>query len=253
MKKREILEREGATKRGKNSQKTVPFDKPSASQFKSLSHAPATLRTDGIRCKFSANREAKQKSRLIGMCRNFRRSIVTAAGFEGTGIMILGMTTFTFVHVVLSLIGIFSGFVVVFGLLAGKRLDGWTALFLVSTVATSVTGFLFPFHRFLPSHGVGILSVLVLAIAILARYPLHLAGAWRRIYAVTAVISLYLNVFVLIAQAFQKVPGLKAIAPTQSEPPFLVTQAVALALFVLLGFVAAIRFRNEPVRTARTA
>jgi hypothetical protein len=163
--------------------------------------------------------------------------------------MILGMTTFTFVHVVLSLIGIFSGFVVVFGLLAGKRLDGWTAPFLVSTVATSVTGFLFPFHRFLPSHGVGILSLLVLAIAILARYPLHLAGAWRRIYALTAVISLYLNVFVLIAQVFQKVPGLKATAPTQSEPPFLVTQAVALAVFVLLGIGAAIRFRSEPVRT----
>ena len=164
--------------------------------------------------------------------------------------MILGMTTFTFVHVVLSLIGIFSGFVVVFGLLAGKRLDGWTALFLVSTVATSVTGFLFPFHRFLPSHGVGILSLLVLAIAILARYALHLAGAWRRIYAATAVISLYLNVFVLIAQAFQKVPGLKAMAPTQSEPPFLVTQAVALAVFVLLGIGAAIRFRNELFRMA---
>ena len=164
--------------------------------------------------------------------------------------MILGMTTFTFVHVMLSLIGIFSGFVVVFGLLAGKRLDGWTALFLVSTVATSVTGFLFPFHRFLPSHGVGILSLLVLAIAILARYALHLAGAWRRIYAATAVISLYLNVFVLIAQAFQKVPGLKAMAPTQSEPPFFVTQAVALAVFVLLGLGAAIRFRNELVRMA---
>lgn len=164
--------------------------------------------------------------------------------------MILGMTTFTFVHVVLSLIGIFSGFVVVFGLLAGKWLDGWTALFLVSTVATSVTGFLFPFHRFLPSHGVGILSLLVLAIAILARYPFHLAGAWRRIYGVTAVISLYLNVFVLIAQAFQKVPGLKAMAPTQSEPPFLVAQAVALAVFVLLGIGAAIKFRSEPARTA---
>jgi hypothetical protein len=160
------------------------------------------------------------------------------------------MTTFTFVHVVLSLIGIFSGFVVVFGLLAGKWLDGWTALFLLSTVATSVTGFLFPFHRFLPSHGVGILSLLVLAIAILARYPFHLAGAWRRIYGVTAVISLYLNVFVLIAQAFQKVPGLKAMAPTQSEPPFLVTQAVALAVFVLLGIGAAIKFRSEPARTA---
>ena len=164
--------------------------------------------------------------------------------------MILGMTTFTFVHVMLSLIGIFSGFVVVFGLLAGKRLDGWTALFLVSTVATSVTGFLFPFHRFLPSHGVGILSLLMLGIAILARYPFHLSGAWRRIYAATAVISLYLNVFVLIAQAFQKVPGLKAMAPTQSEPPFFVTQAVALAVFVLLGLGAAIRFRNELVRMA---
>ena len=164
--------------------------------------------------------------------------------------MILGMTTFTFVHVMLSLIGIFSGFVVVFGLLAGKRLDGWTALFLVSTVATSGTGFLFPFHRFLPSHGVGILSLLVLGIAILARYPFHLSGAWRRIYAATAVISLYLNVFVLIAQAFQKVPGLKAMAPTQSEPPFFVTQAVALAVFVLLGLGAAIRFRNELFRMA---
>ena len=163
--------------------------------------------------------------------------------------MILGMTTFTFVHVVLSLIGIFSGFVVVFGLLAGKRLDGWTALFLVSTVATSVTGFLFPFHRFLPSHGVGILSLLVLAIAILARYPLHLAGAWRRIYAVTAVISLYLNVFVLIAQAFQKVPGLKAMAPTQSEPPFVIAQLVVLALFVALATVATKRFAHAPLRT----
>src|ERR1700693_3975177 len=136
--------------------------------------------------------------------------------------MILGMTTFTFVHVMLSLIGIFSGFVVVFGLLAGKRLDGWTALFLVSTVLTSVTGFLFPFHRFLPSHGVGIVSLIVLAVAILARYAFHLACAWRPISAVTAVIALYLNVFVLIAQAFQKVPALKAMAPTQSQPPSLV-------------------------------
>src|SRR5882757_6727173 len=148
--------------------------------------------------------------------------------------MILGMTTFTFVHVVLSLIGIFSGFVVVFGLLAGKRLDGWTAIFLVSTVATSVTGFLFPFHRFLPSHGVGIVSLLVLAVAVLARYAFRLAGAWRRTYVVTAMIALYLNVFVLIAQAFQKVPALKAMAPTQSEPPFLVSQVVCMAVFIAL-------------------
>ena len=128
--------------------------------------------------------------------------------------MILGMTTFTFVHVVLSLIGIFSGFVVVFGLLAAKQLDGWTALFLVTTVLTSATGFLFPFHTFLPSHGVGIVSLIVLAIAIFARYVRQLAGAWRRTYVITAIVALYLNVFVLIAQLFLKVPALKAMRAT---------------------------------------
>src|SRR4051794_19837176 len=112
--------------------------------------------------------------------------------------MIFGMTTstFTLLHVALSLIGIFSGFVVAFGLLKAKRLDGWTALFLATTVATSVTGFGFPFDHFLPSHGVGVISLVVLAVAILARYALHLAGAWRWIYAVSAMIALYLNVFV---------------------------------------------------------
>ncbi len=158
--------------------------------------------------------------------------------------MILGMTTLTFVHVVLSLIGIFSGFIVMFGLFAGKRLDGWTTIFLVSTVATSVTGFLFPFHRFLPSHGVGIVSLIVLAVAILARYTFDLAGAWRRTYVISAMISLYLNVFVLVAQLFQKVPALKAMAPTQSEPPFLVAQLVVMALFVALTIAAALRFRS---------
>jgi hypothetical protein len=159
--------------------------------------------------------------------------------------MILGMTTLAFVHVVLSLIGIFSGFIVMFGLFAGKRLDGWTTIFLVSTVATSVTGFLFPFHRFLPSHGVGIVSLIVLAIAILARYTFDLAGAWRRTYVNSAMIALYLNVFVLVAQAFQKVPVLKAMAPTQSEPPFLVTQLVVIALFVAFTIAAALRFRPK--------
>jgi hypothetical protein len=164
--------------------------------------------------------------------------------------MIFGMTTFTFVHVVISLIGILSGLVVVFGLLAAKRLDGWTALFLASTVATSVTGFLFPFHKFMPSHGVGIVSMIVLAIAILARYGLHLTGVWRRTYVISAVIALYLNVFVLIAQLFQKVPALKEKAPTQSEPPFLVSQLVVMAIFVVLAIGAAIKFRSEAVRTA---
>src|SRR6202166_5475715 len=118
--------------------------------------------------------------------------------------MVFGMTlsTFTLVHVVLSLVGIGSGLVVLFGLLAGKRLAGWTGLFLATTVATSVTGFGFPFDHFLPSHGVGILSLLVLAVAILALYSFHLAGAWRRIYVICAVIALYLNGFVLVVQAF---------------------------------------------------
>jgi hypothetical protein len=160
--------------------------------------------------------------------------------------MILG--AFTLFHVLLSLAGIISGFVVAFGLLTAKRLEGWTAVFLWTTVATSATGFLFPFHRFLPSHALGILSLIVLAVAFYARYTRQLAGAWRRTYAVTAMIALYLNVFVLVAQLFMKVPALKALAPTQSEPPFKMTQLVVLAIFVVLGVFATLRFRNEQLR-----
>ena len=155
------------------------------------------------------------------------------------------MITFTMVHVIISLIGIASGFVVMIGLLTGRRLNGWAALFLASTVATSVTGFFFPFHGFTPAIAVGIISLFLLAIAILARYGRRLAGAWRWIYVVTAMMALYLNFFVLIVQLFQKVPALKALAPTQSEPPFLVTQLFALAAFVVLTIVAAIKFRIE--------
>jgi hypothetical protein len=169
--------------------------------------------------------------------------------------MILGMTTstFTFVHVLLSLIGIGSGFVVIFGLLNGKRLDGWTAVFLATTVTTSVSGFGFPFDHLLPSHKVGILSLMVLLVAILARYAFHLAGAWRRIYAISAVVALYFNVFVGVVQAFLKVPALHALAPQQTESPFLVTQLVVLVIFVLIGIMAAKRFRDEPVRAAARA
>jgi hypothetical protein len=156
----------------------------------------------------------------------------------------------TLVHVVLSLAGIGSGFIVVFGLIAAKRLDGLTALFLATTVATSLTGFLFPFHKLLPSHVVGIVSLVVLAIAILARYARHLTGAWRWIYAANVVIGLYLNVFVLVAQAFQKVPTLKAMAPTQSEAPFVVAQVVVMALFVVLGILAVKRFHDRTGRGA---
>ena len=155
------------------------------------------------------------------------------------------MDTFTLVHVIISLIGIGSGLVVMVGLLTGRRLNGWTALFLASTVATSVTGFFFPFHGFTPAIAVGIISLFLLAVALLARYGRRLVGAWRWIYVVTAMVALYLNVFVLIVQLFQKVPALKALAPTQSEPPFLVTQLFVLALFIVLTIVAAIKFRIE--------
>lgn len=159
--------------------------------------------------------------------------------------MILGMSieTFTLVHVVISLVGIGSGFVVLFGMLSGKRLDAWTALFLATTVLTSVTGFGFPFDQLLPSHKVGIISLVVLALAITARYSLHMAGAWRRVYVITAVIALYLNTFVLVVQSFLKVPALRAMAPTQAEPPFAMAQGLVLLVFVVLGTLAAKRFR----------
>jgi hypothetical protein len=164
--------------------------------------------------------------------------------------MLLGMTAFTLFHVALSLVGILSGFIVVFGLLTGKRLDGWTALFLVTTVLTSVTGFLFPFHKLLPSHILGVLSLIALAVAIFARYGRELAGGWRRGYVISSVIALYFNVFVLVAQLFMKVPALKAMAPTQSEPPFKVAQLIVLVVFVALTIGAAKNFRNEQLRTA---
>jgi hypothetical protein len=155
---------------------------------------------------------------------------------------------FTLVHVLLSLVGIASGFVVVFGLLTARRLDGWTALFLASTVATSLTGFGFPFHRLMPSHIIGIISLGVLGVAIIARYARRLAGAWRWIYVVCAVIALYLNFFILIVQAFLKVPALKAMAPTQSEPPFVVAQLVALVMFVVFGIAGTIRSYPEALK-----
>ena len=158
--------------------------------------------------------------------------------------------TFTKIHVVISLIGILTGLVVLFGLIGGRRLNRWTAWFLVTTVATSVTGFFFPFHGVTPGIIVGIISLLLLAVAIFARYFRRFVGAWRWIYVVTAMIALYLNVFVLIAQLFQKVPSLKALAPTQTEPPFLVAQLSTLLIFVLLTIAATIRFRRENLRSA---
>jgi uncharacterized membrane protein SirB2 len=144
--------------------------------------------------------------------------------------------------VILSLIGIFAGLVVLAGMFGSKKLDGWTALFLATTVLTSVTGFFFPADKLLPSHIVGILSLVVLAVTLVALYGYRLAGSWRWIYVSGAVLALYLNVFVGVVQAFAKVPVLKALAPTQSEPPFLVAQLVVLVIFVVLGIVAARKF-----------
>jgi hypothetical protein len=162
--------------------------------------------------------------------------------------MILGMSlsTLTLVHVVISLIGIVSGIIVMFGLLGSNRMTGWTALFLLTTILTSATGFLFPFTQLLPSHMVGILSLVLLAIACVALYGMKLSGAGRWIYVVTAMISLYLNIFVLIIQGFLKVDALKALAPTQTEPPFMVIQGVVLVFFVIVIIGASRRFRPAP-------
>jgi hypothetical protein len=164
----------------------------------------------------------------------------------------ISLSTYTAIHVAISLIGLASGFVVLAGLLNGKRLDVWTAVFLVSTLATSLTGFGFPFQEILPSHIVGAVSVVLLALAIVARYRQEMEGGWRAVYVITAVTSLYLNVFVLIVQLFLKIPMLKDLAPTQSEPPFFIAQGLTLVVFVWLGYQATVRFGDE-VRTRMTA
>ena len=156
---------------------------------------------------------------------------------------------YTVIHTLISLVAIFTGLVVLFGMLGGKRLDGWTKWFLVTAVATTITGFFFPFHGFTPAIGLGIISLPFLALTIFARYPKHLAGPWRWIYVIGAVICLYFNLFVAVVQTFEKIPALHAMAPTQTEPPFKLTQLVVLLVSVLLAIVAAIRFRPEPIRT----
>jgi hypothetical protein len=160
--------------------------------------------------------------------------------------MILGLSlsTFTSVHVLISLVGIVAGFNVLFAMLGGKHLGGWAALFLATTILTSATGFLFPFTTLLPSHIVGIISLVVLAIALIALYVFKLAGPWRWIYVVTAVVALYFNSFVGVVQAFQKISFLHSLAPQQSEPPFVAAQLALLALFIVLGVLAVRRFRH---------
>src|SRR5208282_5782447 len=134
-------------------------------------------------------------------------------------------------------------------LLTAKRMDGWTGIFLVTTVLTSITGFGFPFDHLLPSHILGILSLVVLGLAIPARYVFHLNGAWRRVYVIGSALALYFNVFVLVVQGFEKVPALNALAPTQKEPPFMIAQFIVLLIFITLTVFATRRFHPERVRT----
>ena len=157
--------------------------------------------------------------------------------------MVLGMSleSFTLIHVLISLVGIASGLVVLYGFLTNRRLHAWTAVFLLTTALTSLTGFLFPFTAATPAIKLGIISLVVLAVAIVTRYVQHLT--WRKTYVIAACIALYFNVFVLVVQSFEKVPSLKAIAPTQKEPPFAAAQITVLLVFVVLTIFAVKRFR----------
>ncbi len=173
--------------------------------------------------------------------------------------MIIGMSTelFTTIHVIITLVAIAAGLIVLIGMLGSRRMGGWTALFLLMTILTSVTGFMFPIKGFTPALAVGAISLVLLAIALLARYGKHLAGNWRWIYVATAVAALWFNVFVLIVQAFEKVAMLNPHAP-QVGPPFpepqntqfAITQGVALAILAVLGLIAVVRFRPAPAPAA---
>ncbi|HWF04206.1 MAG TPA: hypothetical protein VHA06_10990 [Candidatus Angelobacter sp.] len=163
--------------------------------------------------------------------------------------MVFGMSlaTYTQIHVAISLIAIVAGLIVVFGMMSGKRMDGLTALFLITTALTSITGFFFPFEHITPGIILGILSLIVLAICVPARYTFHLTGKWRATYVITAVIALYFNCFVLVAQSFLKIPSLHALAPTGKEPPFAIAQVILMVLFIVLGVMATKKF--HPITT----
>ena len=161
--------------------------------------------------------------------------------------MLFGMSlhTYTLIHVAISLVGIVAGLIVLFGMLSGNALNGMTSLFLFTTGLTSVTGFGFPFKQLEPPHIVGIITLVVVLLAILARYKFQLAGKWRATYVITAVMALYFNFFVLVVQGFLKVPALHALAPNGKEPPFAIAQGIVLVLFITLEVVAMKRFHPD--------
>jgi hypothetical protein len=149
--------------------------------------------------------------------------------------MLFPITTFTLIHTLLSVIGIFAGLVLAGGWLSGKQLERWSLLFLVTTFLTNLSGFGFPFTVLLPGHVIGALSLLILPFVVVARYGKHLAGGWRKVYVIGSMVLLYFNAFILVVQLFKRIPGLIAAAPTQKEPPFAITQLIVLALFLWLG------------------
>jgi hypothetical protein len=165
--------------------------------------------------------------------------------------MNVGLAAFTLIHVALSLAGIIAGLVLAVGFTRGRLDEGWSVLFLSTTVATSVTGFGFPFVRVLPAHTVGVISLVVLAAAIYGRYGRQLAGRWSRIFALGSLVALYLNIFVLVAQLFRRIPQLHALAPTESEPPFFIAQVMVLAVFAWFGRSALRGFRAGAAQPAR--
>jgi hypothetical protein len=157
-----------------------------------------------------------------------------------------GLLLLTWFHTALSLVALVAGLVVIFEMLKSNSPNGWTALFLVTMIATSVTGFFFPFTKFLPSHWVGVISLAIGVVVVVARYVSHFAGSMRWIYAVGSVIMVYLDAFVAVVQAFLKIPFLNALAPTQGEPPFAVAQGIVLIIYVVLGIAAARKFHPNP-------
>ncbi len=169
--------------------------------------------------------------------------------------MILGMTTstFTLLHVLISLVGIVAGLVVMYGFITARRLDRWNMLFLATTALTSLTGFAFPNKHVTPGIVIGVLSMVVLAIAVLARYALRMSGPWRSIYVISSAIALYFNVFVFVVQSFEKIPAIRALAPTQKEPPFAISQLVVLVLFVVATVASLRRFHSAATGTSITA
>lgn len=164
--------------------------------------------------------------------------------------MFFGVSTLQTFHVIISLVGIVTGLVVLFGMIGGRRMSRLTGVFLVTTLVTTLTGFLFPYNGFTPAIGVGIISTIILLVALYARYGKRMVGAWRGIYVLTSVIALYLNVFVLVVQLFQKVPSLHALAPNGNEPPFGIVQGALLLFFLLTGFLAFRRFSPSAIGMA---